>query len=323
VALDSSDINAIDAQASVLMKRGIALMDSGRPDVIPEALTCFDQARDLRSGLPIREDPVLRYGLAACWLNRADALVRLGDAAQISTALQSYDEGIALLGDLPFAEDARFPRRLAIAHQNRGLALQAQGMAGVADAVTAFADAIAVLEHEHAAAIPDRDHLLAVVWVNLAIAQAALGTDEACPLARDAAARAVSMVKDVEERDEHAAEIGLMARHVLCHTMARHLSATSDGTVNEDVHETTDIVDEGLGLARRWEQAGVVRFRAIAHDLFRFGARVYALYQPHFLDEFVRDNLDPARSSADYVDSQEMQAAAEEARALRARSELS
>ena len=114
-----------------------------------------------------------------------------------------------------------------------------------------------------------------------------------------------------------------MARHVLCHTMARHLSATSDGTVTEDVHETTDIVDEGLGLARRWEQAGVVRFRAIAHDLFRFGARVYALYQPHFLDEFVRDNLDPDRSSADYVDSQEMQAAAEDARALREKSEPS
>ena len=323
MALDSSEVKAIDGQASVLMKRGIALMDSGRPDVIPEALDCFNQARELRSRLPIREVPLLRYGLAACWLNRADALVRLGDTAQISTALQSYDEGIALLQDLPFAEDARYSRRLAIAHQNRGLALQAQGMAGVADAVTAFGDAIAVLAHEHAAAIPDRDHLMAVVCVNLAIAQAALGTDESCSRARDAATGAIAIVKEVEERDEHAAEVGLMARHVLCHTMARHLSATSDGTVNEDVHETTDIVDEGLGLARRWEQAGVVRFRAIAHDLFRFGARVYALYQPHFLDEFVRDNLDPVRSSADYVNSDEMRTAADEARALRARSESS
>jgi hypothetical protein len=49
---------------------------------------------------------------------------------------------------------------------------------------------------------------------------------------------------------------------------------------------------------------------------------VYALYQPHFLDEFVHDNLDPAGSSAEYVESDEMRAAAEEARALwtRARS---
>ena len=66
---------------------------------------------------------------------------------------------------------------------------------------------------------------------------------------------------------------------------------------------TTDAVDDGLTLARRWEQAGVARFRDIAYDLFRFGARVYAVYQPQFLNEFVLDNLEPTRPSADYVGS--------------------
>ena len=36
------------------------------------------------------------------------------------------------------------------------------------------------------------------------------------------------------------------------------------------------LADDGLVLARRWEQKGVARFRGIAYDLFRFGARVYA-----------------------------------------------
>lgn len=112
-----------------------------------------------------------------------------------------------------------------------------------------------------------------------------------------------------------------MARHVLCHMMARHLSATSDGTVSDDVHQTTDVVDEGLALARQWEKAGVTRFRAIAYDLFRFGSRVYALYQPHFLAEFVRDNLDPADSSEEYVRSEAMQIAAREALSLRTRAD--
>jgi hypothetical protein len=84
----------------------------------------------------------------------------------------------------------------------------------------------------------------------------------------------------------------------------------------EDVHEATDVADEALELARHWERQGVSRFRPIAYDLFRFGARLYAVYQPQFLDEFVADNLDPARSSADYVESAEMQAAAHEAFAL-------
>jgi hypothetical protein len=64
-------------------------------------------------------------------------------------------------------------------------------MARFADAVTAFSDAIAVLDQDYAAAIPDRDHLLAVVWMNLGNVQAAQGTDESCLLARDAAVHAI------------------------------------------------------------------------------------------------------------------------------------
>ena len=81
----------------------------------------------------------------------------------------------------------------------------------------------------------------------------------------------------------------------------------------EDVHEATDIADEGLDLVRQWEKKGVARFRAIAYDLFRFGTVVYATYQPQFLNEFVREHLDPSRSSAEYVGSAEMRAAVQEA----------
>src|SRR5262249_29795010 len=114
---------AMDAQASALMKQGIALMNSTERYGIEDALVCFDRALDLRRRLPIEEVPRFRYGLAACWLNRADALVRLGDRDRLAAALESYDEGIRLLRALPLGDDARFPRRLGMAHQNRGLAL--------------------------------------------------------------------------------------------------------------------------------------------------------------------------------------------------------
>ena len=84
----------------------------------------------------------------------------------------------------------------------------------------------------------------------------------------------------------------------------------------EDVHEATDAVDDGLALVRSWEQRGVRCFRPLAFDLFRFGARVYARYQPQFLEEFIDDNLNPALSSAGYVESPEMVMAAHEARQL-------
>ena len=87
----------------------------------------------------------------------------------------------------------------------------------------------------------------------------------------------------------------------------------------DDVHEATDVADDGLVLARRWEHRGVDRFRGIAYDLFRFGARVYARYQPQFLNEFVHDNLDPSQSSAGYADCVEMRGAAQEALAIATR----
>jgi hypothetical protein len=95
---DPADVQAIDAQASVLMKRGIGLLTDAQPEAVSEALGCFDRALELRSRLPIDDVPVLRYGLAACWLNRADALMRLGDAAQIADALRAFDDGMLRAG---------------------------------------------------------------------------------------------------------------------------------------------------------------------------------------------------------------------------------
>src|SRR5665213_2103727 len=90
----SAELRAIDAEASILMKRGIGLLNDGEANAVNEALACFDRALSLRARLPIESVPAFRYGLAACWLNRADALMRLSDTAQISLALRAYDEAI-------------------------------------------------------------------------------------------------------------------------------------------------------------------------------------------------------------------------------------
>lgn len=310
---DQSDVQEADASASVLMERGIALMSEDRAGAASEALACFDRALELREGLPHHESPVLRYGLAACWLNRADALMRLGGAPQIAEALRSCDQAIVLLSTLPFEQDARYLRRLAMAHHNRGLLLQVQGTRPASDVVTAFDAAAAALDHQHAAGIADRQYLQAVVCMNLASVLSVLGP-ESETRARDAALRALACTAEAEHEDLAAAEVGLKARHALCRVVAGRLSATQPETqqMPEDVHEATDAVDDGLALVRQWEQKGVGRFRMAAADLFRFGSRVYLIYQPQFLQEFLDENLDPAASSADYVQDAEIRAAAQE-----------
>lgn len=299
-----SELQKIDAEASVLMKRGIRLLEIADPNSIVEALSFFDSALELRRRLSIETVPRFGYGLAACWLNRAEALMKLphADTDHTPVALHAYDEAIRLLRRLPLHEDARFPRRLAIAYQNRGLALQVQDRSNIAEASAAFSDAIAILDHDQSELISDRRYLLGTVWLNFANACVSASDAESVGIAPDAARRATALVSDLEVSDARAAEVGLKARHVLCQTIAPVLSrATANREIIPDsVHEATDAADDGLSLARQWEQKGVVRFRDVAHDLFTFGARVYASFQPQFLDEFVRDNLDFAQSSSEY-----------------------
>ena len=85
-ALSPLEVQAINAQASVLMKRGIRLLSDGQPNAVAEALICFDRALELRSGLPIHSDPILGYGLAACWLNR-EAAAQLKGAIEADQCL--------------------------------------------------------------------------------------------------------------------------------------------------------------------------------------------------------------------------------------------
>jgi hypothetical protein len=304
--LDTEEIEATGARASWLMQEGIRLAQSGQ-DV--EALPYFDRALELRRRLPL-EAPLHAYGLAACWLNRAEALARLGPGHH-ALALCAYDEALKLLRPLPLGDDARFSKRLAIAHQNRALVLAAQNPPATADAIAALVEAIAVLDHAAAMDVAETGYLLAVAWMNLANIQASKATTASDLAARDAARRALALVKAREHEDAAAAEAGLKARHVLCHIAARRLPLQMESAaVDAEVHDATDLADEGLDLVREWERRGVDRFRNLASDLLQFGTRVYARYQPHFLYEFLSEQLDAGQSAPTCGRGPEMQDAA-------------
>ena len=312
---DFATAKAANEQASVLMKRGIALLETGATESLAEAVDHFNRAIELRRQLPLAMNPLFRYGLAAGWMNRADALTRLGNRRNLDLALHSYDEAITLLQQLPLGDNPNFPRRLAIAWQNRGLTLQAQNdLAALGEAERSLAQAIAVLQNDCAQEIPDRNRILATVWMNRANVLILQKNTEAPAHARIAAKESLLVTSRFEMDDLAMAEISIKARHILCQAIARLLddndstkSATSDW-----INEATDAVDEGLALAREWEQRGIDQFRPQACELFRFGARVYQAYQPHFLSEFLLENLDASRFPADFINSPAMRTAAME-----------
>jgi hypothetical protein len=300
-------------QGSLWMKRGIALLNENTSASLKLAIGNFDRAIDLRRSLPLDTNPFFRHGLAAGWMNRGDALTRLGSVENLAEALRSYDAALETLRSLPLDTNSLFRRRMAIAWQNRGLTLQAQRRAAAAmEARRCFETAIATLQTGNAAAIADREFLLAAAWMNYANVLIWDDAIESAIQARAAAKQALALTTPLETQDLAMAETGLKARHVLCQAVAGLLGekGQSDFAKDELLAEATNAVDAGMTLARHWEQSGAGPLRPLARELFRFGARAYQMYQPHFLNEFLLENLDPAQSSGAFAGDSHMHLAA-------------
>lgn len=299
----------LEAEASASMKRGMALATHATPVALREAIDCFDRAIALRGQQPLDAVPGYRYGLAAGWLNRAEALMALGTLDDLHQALQACDRAIALLAALPLDVDVRVRRRLVIAWQNRGLVLQRLSPAPPDDeSEQAFRTAAELLTTGRASAIPDHARLQLVVCGNLASCLAARGTESAAAAAHSWALRALRSVAALAaDDDEEMAAAWLHAQHARCRAIAVQAEATTDESRRAGLFdEAVDAVDESLEVARGWEARGRTRFRALAQDLVRFGCRVYHAHQPRFLTEFVLENLDAARSSGGFVGSADM-----------------
>lgn len=297
------------------MREGIALLTIGTGSALDEAVLHFDRAIELRRAIVAHGRTEYAFGLATGWLNRGDALLRKADPPSLEAALDAFEQGIALLSGLPWQIDLETRRRLAVGWQNRGLVLQASGTR-MDDARTSFERALELIDEPAAEAIASRGEMLAAILVSLAGVLVETADVGASGKARTAALRALAHIDTAQvEGDAQIAEVAIKARYVLCRALAMSLpgEGRADASANDTVHLVTDAVDEGLAIARRWEQKGVDRFRGLAADLLRFGTRVYAKYQPHFLNEFVTENLDPALSSGAYVGSSEVRVARLEA----------
>lgn len=288
-----------DADANTHLLQGLKLLEANTPGSLHDAVECFNAAIARRKQLPLAANPWFRYGLIAGWLNRGDALTRLGTPSQLTEALQSYDEGLAELRQLPMHESPLFVKRLAIAWLNRGVTLLAFNTdKTVAEAAANFAEAIAAAKNFTAQSPEEGRSLLAGAWVNRANALIRISPPDARS-ARAAAREALALTAPHEHTDAGLAAFGFQARHVLCQSLAQ-LLGHPESTITartEFLTEATDAVDAGMALARHWEARGTQQFRPAANELFRFGCRVYQIYQPHFLTEFLLENLDPTQST--------------------------
>lgn len=284
------------AQATQLLRDGQALETQATAEALAAAVRCYEQSLTLLRTLPLAHAEV-RHQLAIVSMNRANALQRQNSPVTLAAAVHGYDEAIAFLRTLPLEQSADVRNTLGAAWMNRGHALFLQAdPAHVAEAVRSQGEAVAILR-----TLPlDQNRSfrlnLAAAWMNQANALLALDDDQP---AAAAAREAMLIAAAAEANDPLLADIGLKARRARCEAIGRLLYTATRRRESTDAlaDEASDLVDEGLALARRWEVRGETRFRHVASRLFRFGAQLYRLHLPDFLAEFLLEHVDPDRST--------------------------
>jgi tetratricopeptide (TPR) repeat protein len=234
--------------------------------------------------------------LGVAWMNRGHALQQDG---QLPDAIAAYEQAIQLMQTLPPGQNPAWANSLGAAWMNHGQLLhRAHGTARAAEALAAFDQADAILRPLVPTLVNRKSKIenppspwphrnLAGTLVN----RANLLLDLVQPAAAVTAAReAVTLSLPHERTDPVDADVALKASRAACDALGQLLVAP--GADQEALaSEASDLVDDALALIRHWSAGGVTAFQPLAERFFRYGTQLYRFHQPHFLAEFIEENL--------------------------------
>lgn len=289
------------ADATALLRRGQALEAQGSKRELDQAIEIYHQVIATLETLSGSEpkDPNIRRDLAIARMNCGNALQKRQHPGDLRQAIAAYDKTIRILRELPYDQNPGWRNSLSAAWMNRGGAwLQLKDADRDREALQSFDHAIAIGRELPLDEQPAFRINLAAAWMHRAqvLMQRAEAPDAVN--AREAALTATPLVAPLEQELPPAADISLRIRHVHCRAVAQLLTDKSPNSPAREAlfDEVTDSVDEGMQLARTWEQRGLVALRPLVAELFRFGALLYLSHQPHFLAEYLLESLDPERT---------------------------
>lgn len=232
------------------------------------------------------------YDLGVSWMNRGHALMESGDEKNLTDAITSYAQAIAVFRQLPVTENTRWANSFGAALMNHGqLIHRVYGNARATESFASFDRAVSVLvplcASEPGCANPWPRRILAGTLLNranLLLDLAEFGS--AAPSARNALALAAP-----SERTEVVdAELSLKARRALCDSLGQ-LLVTPGADQGALASEASDLVDDALELIRHWSGQGQAAFAPLASRFFHFGTQLYQRHQSHFLGEFITENI--------------------------------
>lgn len=225
---------------------------------------------------------------AIAWMNRGHELMLRGDRPALEASLEAYAEAITLLRAHPAAAAPETANSLGAALMNKGSLLhRLHGTAQAAVALQSYDEAAERLRPHLPAGNPWIGRNLAGVLLNRSNLLLDLSQPEA---ARQAAREALALIHGSERTELIAADLALKARRTLCDSLGQ-LIVLPETNQNECATQASDFTDEALALIRHWQARAPKAFRDLALRFFRYGSQLYRLHQPHFLAEFIQENL--------------------------------
>jgi tetratricopeptide (TPR) repeat protein len=256
-----------------------------------EAVACYD-----RAGKALPTDIVdtisLRRAQGVLAMNRGNALQKIAQPATLVEAIAAYDAAIKDFETLPYDVVAPFRNHLGGAWLNRGHAFLATN--DPVSATDSFERAVSLLE-----LLPldqDPSFLVNLAGARINLAHVLVPQDPV--RAHSLAQAALGVIAPHEQKHPAMSEMSLRIRFILVMTLDERMRRNG-AAQPELIAEATDAIDDGLSLARLLETNGIPQLRPLAFRLFRLGTQLYRLHQPHFLGEFVVENLSLPAFAAD------------------------
>ncbi|MBC2605901.1 tetratricopeptide repeat protein [Pelagicoccus albus] len=282
-------------------------------ETMEQATDCFRQSITLLEQLPWKETPRFQHQLAATWLNLGNVYARLSNPQKpAQRTIDAYEKALEVIEGMP-AEEAPVGALIAGIRASLGRSLMWSAEKSHLDlAIASFDETIRVI-----AAIKEKNDPRLAIEMGSAHANRAnlfsrlKPTPETVQETIKSSEFALKIAEPNEKTHLVAAEISLSARRSFCHAFGM-LIGNQKPEAQQEIHDkASDLLEDGLSLVKFWEQKGAQGLRQSAQHLFHLGCAFYCTQQPHFLPEFVRDNLN--MESPDQVMRQSAEKTVEEA----------
>ena len=261
---------------------------------LEQATHCFRKSISLLEKLPWKDNQRYRHQLAATWLNLGNAYSRQSNPQKPQQrTVDAYEKAIEFVKDLD-KQESGIGALVASIRASLGRALMwSTEQEHLNLAINSFDDTIRTL-----AGIKDKKDPRLVIEMGSAHANRANLFSRAKPSQQtiqetiNSSEYALKIATPNEKTHLVAAEISLSARRSYCHAFGMLIGNQPEDKQEELHDKASDLLEEGLKLVTHWEEKGAQGLRQSAQHLFHLGCAFYCTQQPHFLPEFINENLD-------------------------------